>query len=218
MKIFEQEIDRIKACLYTNTLPGLETQLKMAPITRLTEIAKSQSFVEYSGSQTKFPKKSAVLVLFYPKNDTVYLVLMVRAADNSVHSSQVSFPGGKVEESDLSISHTALREAHEEIGVLPNIVDIIGKLTKLYIPPSNFDVYPIVGVTTSTPTFIINSEVQSLIEVDLPTLLNPDTRGYEKIYHRTGGEFVVPCFHIQGKVVWGATAMILAELLEVIAS
>ena len=216
MKKFEQEIDRVKTCLQTNELPGIKAQLKMAPITRLTEISRSQFSTEHGGTKAKFPRKSAVLILLYPKNNTVYLVMMVRAADNTVHSGQVSFPGGKVEKSDSSISYTALREAHEEIGVLPNTVDIIGKLTKLYIPPSNFDVYPVVGIVNSTPVFIPNNEVHKLLEVELSTLFNPNTAGYEKIYHRTGGEFVVPCFHIQGEIVWGATAMILAELLDVI--
>ncbi len=216
MKLFDPEITRIKLCLQTNELPGIKAQLKMAPVTRLTEIAKSQSSVEHGGTKNKFPKKSAVLILLYPKNNTIYLVMMVRAADNTVHSGQVSFPGGKVEKSDTSISHTALREAHEEIGVLPNTVDIIGELTKLYIPPSNFDVYPVIGITNSTPVFSPNNEVNKLLEVELSTLLNPNTAGYEKIYHRTGGEFVVPCYHINGEVVWGATAMMLAELLDVI--
>jgi len=150
------------------------------------------------------------------KNNGVSLVLMVRATDDSVHSGQVSFPGGKVEENDASLTATALREAYEEIGVVPETVEIIGRLSKLYIPPSNFDVYPIVGVTNSTPSFNTNNEVSSLLEIDLSTLLNGDIMGYEKIYHRTGGEFVVPCFHINGEVVWGATAMMLVELLDVI--
>jgi 8-oxo-dGTP pyrophosphatase MutT (NUDIX family) len=218
MKLFDPEITRIKLCLQTKELPGIKAQLKMAPVTRLTEIAKSQSSVEHGGTKNKFPKKSAVLILLYPKNNTIYLVMMVRAADNTVHSGQVSFPGGKVEKSDTSISHTALREAHEEIGVLPNTVDIIGELTKLYIPPSNFDVYPVIGVTNSTPVFSPNNEVHKLLEVKLSTLFNPNQAGYEKIYHRTGGEFVVPCYHINGEIVWGATAMMLAELLDVISN
>jgi len=213
MKSFKLEIERIRACLSTKELPGMESQLKMAPITRLVEISKSQLSSAHDGNT---PKKSAVLVLFYPKNNGVSLVLMVRATDESIHSGQVSFPGGKVEENDASLTATALREAYEEIGVVPETVEIIGRLSKLYIPPSNFDVYPIVGVTTSTPTFSTNNEVSSLLEIDLSTLLNGDIMGYEKIYHRTGGEFVVPCFHINGEVVWGATAMMLVELLDVI--
>jgi 8-oxo-dGTP pyrophosphatase MutT (NUDIX family) len=141
---------------------------------------------------------------------------MVRPSDNSVHSGQISFPGGKVEKSDLSMSHTALREAHEEVGVVPNTVELIGSLTKLYIPPSNFDVYPIVGVTNTTPKFITNQEVYKLLEVDLDTLLSKDTLGYKTITHRDGNEFIVPCFHIQDEIVWGATAMILSEFMDVI--
>ena len=216
MQGYENEIVKIKSCLSTGELPGLLSQLKMAPATRLTETSKSQLPSKHNDSQSNIPKNSAVLILLYPKNDSTHIVMMVRATDNTVHSGQVSFPGGKVEKSDLSISQTALREAYEEIGIFPKSVEIIGELTKLYIPPSNFDVYPVVGFTNNTPVFITNSEVHKILEIDLPTLLTPNACGYEKIHHRTGNEFVVPCYYVHGEVVWGATAMILAELLDMI--
>ncbi len=216
MQGYENEIVKIKSCITKGELPGLLSQLKMAPVTRLAEITKSQSTIERKNYLGKIPKKSAVLILLYPKNDSTHLVMMVRATDDTVHSGQVSFPGGKVEKNDHTISHTALRETHEEIGVIPESVEIIGKLTKLYIPPSNFDVFPVVGFTKNTPVFVTNDEVQKILEIDLTTLLNPSTCGYEKINHRTGNEFVVPCYYVHGEVVWGATAMILAELLDMI--
>ena len=216
MQGYENEIVKIKSCIVKGELPGLLSQLKMAPVTRLAEIAKSQLPSKHNGNQSNTPKKSAVLALLYPKNDSTHLVLMVRATDDTVHSGQVSFPGGKVEKSDLSISHTALREAKEEIGVISETVEIIGELTKLYIPPSNFDVFPVVGFTKNTPEFVANDEVHKILEIDINTLLSPTTFGYEKINHRTGNEFVVPCYFVHGEVVWGATAMILAELLDII--
>jgi len=207
MRTFKSDIIRIESCLNDNNLPDLLAQLKMAPITRINELS---SFSDDNA------KKSAVLILFYPKNNQTHIALIKRSTDNSVHSAQISFPGGKSELTDKSLMHTALREAEEEVGIITDSVKIIGSLTKLYIPPSNFDVYPFVGVTYHTPDFKPNYEVQKIIEVDLETLMKPETCTYKKIQHRTGNDFVVPCYYIQGEVVWGATAMIISELLEVI--
>ena len=213
---FISYILKIEARLANNGLPGLSSQLKMAPKSRLVELAKSQLLSGRAGEWVgENAKKSAVLILFYPKNNRVHLVMIVRAADKSVHGGQVSFPGGMVEEIDDSLIHTALREANEEIGIIPESVKIIGLLTKLYIPPSNFDVYPIVSYTDSTPIFKSNYEVQEVLEIDLETLLNPQTLTFKNILHRTGEEFKVPCYYIQGEVIWGASAMIMAELLEI---
>lgn len=230
MKSFRSEIANIELCLAEKSLPGLSSQLKMAPVTRLTELKKHaiQSRASFVGARTRASgvlggiednaKKSAVLILFYPKNNQTHIALIKRSTDNSVHSAQISFPGGKSEVSDKSLIHTALREAEEEIGIVADSVKIIGSLTKLYIPPSNFDVFPFVGVTYSTPVFKPNYEVQKILEVDLATLMNPATCTYKKIQHRTGNDFVVPCYYIQGEVVWGATAMIISELMEMINS
>ncbi len=207
MNSFKSEIAEIEAKLAGNNFPGLLSQLKMAPVTRLNELKSP------SGNNAR---NSAVLILFYPRNNQINLVLIKRSIDNSVHSGQISFPGGKVEEDDHSLTHTALREANEEIGIISESVKIIGNLSKLYIPPSNFDVYPIVGVTHSTPVFKSNHEVQKILEISLGTLINPDICTYKKIQHRTGNEFVVPCYYIQGEIIWGATAMVISELLDVL--
>ena len=207
MQNFKLKIAEIEAKLANNTLPGLFSQLKMAPVTRLNELKSP------SNDDTR---KSAVLILFYPRNNQTNLVLIKRAIDNSVHSGQISFPGGQVEESDLSLTHTAIREANEEIGVISESVKIIGRLSKLYIPPSNFDVYPIMGVSHNTPVFKSNNEVQKILEISLSALTNPDICTHKKIQHRTGNEFVVPCYYIKGEIIWGATAMIISELLDVL--
>lgn len=206
MQRFKSEITKIEACLSANRLPGLQSQMKMMPATRLEEMKSPPN---------NNPRKSAVLVLFYPKNNRAHLVMIVRATDNTVHSGQISFPGGKVEKTDRSLVHTALREANEEIGVIPGSIKIIGKLDKLYIPPSNFDVYPIVGVTYRVPDFKSNDEVQKILEIDFGTLIDRDTCTYKKIRYKAGNEFIVPCYYVQGEVIWGATAMIVSELLDV---
>lgn len=219
MQTFKSKISNIKSCFDNSPLPGLASQLKLAPITRLAEhtipIAIGTHASEWRGNN---PKKSAVLILFYPKSDRIHLAMIVRATDNSIHSGQVSFPGGMAEKDDLSLNDTALREANEEIGIVSDSVTIIGQLTKLYIPPSNFDVYPIIGVTYSPPIFKSNNEVQKILEIDLATLTSPETRTHKQIQHRTGKDFMVPCYYIQGEVIWGASAMIISELLEVVNS
>jgi 8-oxo-dGTP pyrophosphatase MutT (NUDIX family) len=213
MQIFNSFSKELEQKLLLSKLPGLPSQLKMAPVTRLEELKKMNLSLEEMGN---IARKSAVLILFYPKNDETHIAMIKRATDNTVHSDQISFPGGKVEKSDTSLIYTALREAEEEIGIMADSVNIVGNLTKLHIPPSNFDVYPFIGITNNTPLFSTNYEVQKILEVDLKTLLNPATCTYKKIQHRTGNDFVVPCYYIQDEVVWGATAMIISELLEIV--
>lgn len=206
MKNFSQFIIALTVSL--RDLPGFEAQLKMAPISRLNDLRNYPT--------GKSPRKSAVLILFYPDKGEIKTVLMERAADNTVHSLQISFPGGKYENNDNNLEQTALREANEEIGIDTKTVKIIGQLTKLYIPPSNFDVFPFVGYTNEKPEFKTNSEVKSILEVDLKTLMNPNTIINKTIEHRTGGIFEVPCYFVDGHIIWGATSMIISELLEVI--
>ena len=130
----------------------------------------------------------------------------------------------KADTSEKSVKDIAIKaiessnkvQVLEKVGIITDSVKVLGSLTKLYIPPSNFDVYPFVGVTYNTPDFKANYEVQKIIEVDLETLMNPETCTYKKIQHRTGNDFVVPCYYVQGEVIWGATAMIISELLEVL--
>lgn len=206
MEDFDKFIKYLTVSL--ENLPGFEAQLKMAPITRLKDLKM------FKLKETA--RKSAVLLLIYPDKRKIKTVLMERATDKTVHSGQISFPGGKFEEEDKTLEQTALRETYEEIGIDPNTVKILGPLTKLYIPPSNFDVSPFVGYTNQKPNFKINSEVKSILEVDLQMLLNPETLVKKTIEHRTGGIFEVPCYFVQNHIIWGATSMIISELLEVI--
>ena len=192
----------------------------MSPITRRLQTYRNQ----VRAMQSENARKSAVLVLIYPIDNDPHIVLMKRSRDNTVHSQQVSFPGGKVEKEDKTLTDTALREANEEVGVDPKDVQIIGQLSKLYIPPSNFDVYPVVGYLDYKPNFITNDEVDKLLEVKLSDLLDKKNHassakatvghGYQKIKHRDGNEYVVPCYYVNDEVIWGATAMMLAEFLS----
>ncbi len=185
------------------TLPGMEAQLRMAPETRKVELRKK------ADADTRH---SAVLMLFFPKNEQVCLVMIKRAADNSVHSNQIAFPGGKRETEDISLMHTALRETHEEIGIHPSEVKIIGQLSDLYIPPSNFMVTPFVGIMEKEPVFDPNEEVERVLVVPLSDLLSRKNTTEKEISTRIG-EWIVPCYTLDGEIVWGASAMMLAEWL-----
>ena len=189
-------------------LPGQSAQLKMAPITRLLELERNHT--------SELPRKSAVLVLFYPDTNKIKLILIKRAKDQTVHSGQISFPGGKYEESDKDLQATALREAHEEVGLEPEKVTLIGSLSKLYIPPSNFDVYPFVGFVTQKPLLNGNHEVEHILEIDFDELRKPETCVEKPIFHRSGKEVRVPSYSIKGEIIWGATAMMISELLEIV--
>ena len=189
-------------------LPGLDAQLSMAPATRQEELKRMKG--------TGIPKQSAVLVLFYPDNGLTKLVFIKRPVDESVHSGQIAFPGGRVEKEDRHFVDTALREAMEEVNVDPSKVTVLGPLSKMHIPPSNFDVYPIVGYTSSRPDFKGNYEVDRIVEVALELLLNPKTKTTKTIHHRLGKLVNVPCYYIDGEIIWGATAMMLGELLTLI--
>ena len=190
------------------TLPGLDAQLHLVPATRINELKEIKS--------PPNAKQSSVLVLFYPYNNDVGILLIKRAKDQSVHSGQISFPGGKKEHTDTDLKETALRETFEEVGITPEKVTIIGSLSKLYSPPSNFDVYPYVGYINHDPDLNTNSEVEKVLKIKLNELTNPDLLIEKMIYGRDGKKYEVPCYFIQNEIIWGATAMILSELLAII--
>ena len=161
-------------------------------------------------------RQSAVLVLLYPRRDELHLPLIVRPTYDGAHSGQVAFPGGGCEEGDADLTGTALREAQEELGIAPGDVQVLGKLTQLYIRPSNYQVHPTVGRIAYRPAFQPNvREVAQLLEVPLNTLLDPAHLRRER-WQLQDRSALVPFFAIQGQTIWGATAMILSELLAVV--
>jgi 8-oxo-dGTP pyrophosphatase MutT (NUDIX family) len=205
---FQSLIKNLESNLSGEKLPGINAQLTMAPVSRLQELN--------NGYKALVPKKSAVLILFYPENGSTKLVMIKRAIDDSVHSGQIAFPGGKFEAKDKNLVATALRETNEEVGINPESINIIGKLTTLYIPPSNFDVHPFIAYTNEKPAMKNNHEVEKIIELDLTDLQSPQNLTKKNIKHRFGNLIDVPCFYVHNEIIWGATAMIISELLEVI--
>jgi 8-oxo-dGTP pyrophosphatase MutT (NUDIX family) len=190
-------------------LPGRPAQLKMSSLARMRELMKFPSPEDAS--------QSSVLILLYPLAGSIGLVLMLRPEYRGIHSGQISLPGGKFEETDESLIYTALREAREEIGIDPMQVQVIGQLTELYIPPSNFLVTPVVGYQASQPHFTADpKEVAKIIEIQLDDLLNESNRQMKRMKISLGFSLKVPSYFIDGNIVWGATAMILSELGEIV--
>jgi 8-oxo-dGTP pyrophosphatase MutT (NUDIX family) len=200
-------IHQIEAALAL-PLPGSEAQLRMAPPAR-----------RHFQPEPANALPAGVLVLFFPKGNQWNLVLIERKDGNPAdrHRGQVSFPGGKVDARDASPAHAALREAQEEVGVHPADICMLGKLTELYIAVSNFKVHPYVGCLDYVPEFRPQeAEVAAILEVPFEHLRQAGTVKQQDLrisQHITLRE--IPYFDVEGKMVWGATAMILSELLAI---
>lgn len=187
--------------------PGLRAQLTMVPHPRPGQAVYTD--VEETSV------KAGVLILLYRRQDAWHLVLIRRPSTVLHHKDQISFPGGQIEPGEDFIQ-AALRETREEIGVTPERLRILGELTPLYIPPSNFCVYPVVAAVDGPLSFTPQAnEVAEVIEVPLDHLLDPATVREETRTIR--GETVrVPFYAYGGHKIWGATAMVLAEFLDVL--
>ncbi len=206
--MFVRFVEQLKSRLQ-QPLPGEEVQYQMAPISRLR--------ASYLSPENYNPKKSAVMILLYPKDNTIKTVFIERPVYEGVHSGQVGFPGGKFEESDIELKQTALRETFEEIGVDPKKINVIGQLTDLYINPSNFLVSPFVGYLNETPEFIADSrEVKQIVEYNLFELSNEAIKAEKEIMFSAGFSLQTPYYDIEGLTVWGATAMMVSELNAII--
>ena len=164
------------------------------------------------------PKAGAVLVLLYERDNRLVLPLTRRTQTVETHKGQISLPGGAREPQDQDFAQTALRETCEELGIPEEAVEVLGSLTPLYIPPSRFCVYPYVGCASRPhPLRPDPHEVAEIIEVSLEQLLDPTTRQVET-HLRDNQRFQVPVYRVANQKVWGATAMILAEFLAVLAA
>ncbi len=192
----------------TDPLPGPDAQYKMAHAVRRSNVPPPEN-----------ARLAAVLALLYPKQADWHLVLIERVSTNpnDRHSGQISFPGGKHEPEDTSLFQTAIREAEEEVGVSANSIQELGSLTELYIPVSNFLVHPFVGYLDHTPTFKPQvSEVQSIIEVPFDYFFDKANIQFTDLQIRNGLTLRrVPYYNVADKILWGATAMMLSELIEV---
>lgn len=185
-------------------LPGPEAQLRMSPSFRRP-------------AETVLPAgRASVAVLLYIRQQEICTIFIRRTEYDGVHSGQISFPGGMHEYCDDSLIITVLRECEEEIGISRNSLNIIGRLTELHVPISNVDILPVVAIVNGQPLFVPNpEEVEFIIEARLKDLANPLNIKRKMI--RIGDfEIETPYYDINNHHIWGATAMILSEFLEVV--
>jgi 8-oxo-dGTP pyrophosphatase MutT (NUDIX family) len=191
----------------TEPLPGRDAHLRMAPNPRRWPAPGAVL------------RPAAALLLIYPHENGWWVPLTVRGADLRHHGGQVSLPGGRLDRPDESVIEAALREAHEEVGIVPGDVEVLGELTPLPIPVSGFLLHPVVGTSVARPAFVpAEAEVDRLIEVPVTRLLEPDVVAWERrvLSQMPDVTADIPYFALDGARVWGATAMVLAEFIAVL--
>lgn len=189
---------------FWSALPGEAAHLLMAPSPRFIKGVDDK--------HQEAPKKSAVIVLVVPYDNSMAVVFIKRTDGGGHHSGQISFPGGRMEDEDNSSIDTALRECYEEIGVDTNQISVLGRLSKLYVPVSNFEIYPVIGVTLTMPDFSLSkNEVDSIIIIPFKDLFDKENKDVRYIY-RDGVQIKAPGYSVANHFIWGATAMILSEL------
>ena len=165
----------------------------------------------------KNPIPSSVLLLLYPSEGEVFTVLMLRPDYGGIHSGQISLPGGRQEPVDPDLETTALRESQEEVGIIPENVRMLGRLSDLYIPPSRFLVTPFIGFSEARPDFVRDpTEVEEIIEINIRELFSEQAFQVKRHKVGMGVHIKAPAFVVNNHVIWGATAMILSEFNELI--
>lgn len=211
-----KDLKRIIPKLKLSNLNSKTSQIKLAPSFR-------KEFIKLNSNKLLNSKKAAVIAALYEDDNKVRLILILRNTYNGVHSNQIGFPGGRVEDYDKTLFDTAIRETYEEIGVMVQKNELIRELHEIYIPPSNFNVYPFLVILNHPPSFVKDDkEVKEVITIDLESLLNckitqtqiPIPEKLNELNIQNDVE--VPAFKLAGYNVWGATAMMLSEIRDLI--
>lgn len=192
-------------------LPGEVSHQRLAPLMRIQELEKLDI-------ELQNPSRAGVMALFYPTEEgKTNFVLILRKTYQGVHSNQIGFPGGRWEETDQNMKHTALRETEEEVGIPRKEIKVIREITKLYIPPSNFWVHPFIGFMEKTPALVPQeSEIEEILEVDIDHFLDNGNLIEQELSTSYAENIVVPAFSLNGHIVWGATGMMLSEIKEML--
>ena len=203
-------IRHIKKHISEHELPGEEAHVHLSPSVRI-RTSKAKEHPDFN------PKLSAVLLVLFPDGNKWHNVLIQRTSYEGVHSGQIAFPGGRIEDTDLSLEHTALRETQEEIGIPLEKLNLIGRLSEVYIPPSNYLVQPYMAYTNERPLFVPEKkEVEEVFSYPLERLLEKDVVKQTEILLSNNFKLKTPYFDIHNKIVWGATAIILSEFRELL--
>jgi 8-oxo-dGTP pyrophosphatase MutT (NUDIX family) len=191
---------------FDTELPGERAHIEMAPINRPLSSFALKNAIE--------PRESAVSIILYPKDYAIHSILIQRPVYNGTHSGQIAFPGGKKEETDIHLEFTARRECFEEIGLPIESGFLIKEMTKVFIPVSNFIVYPFVFFVDFLPELIASErEVEDIIHYKIDHLLKDEHQSKMDILLPNNIlQKNIPCFEIENKKIWGATALILNEL------
>ena len=188
-------------------LSGLEAHQRMLPSGRR---------LKYKDDELSSVKPSSVLLLLFPEGEKIFICLIKRPSTMTHHPGQISFPGGKMEKGDHSAEMTALREAQEEVGINPSLIQILGKLTDLYVEVSKFLIQPFLAWADQKPEFLINKEeVEELILFPLIDFAAHETI-LETELDTFSGLLRVKYYPFNNEIIWGATAMILSELIEIV--
>lgn len=191
------------------SLPGVEAHLRLAPEIRVNDLK--------IGITPDHAIESAVLIILYPFRNRLHTVVILRNEYDGAHSGQISLPGGKSEETDIDFEFTALREAREEIGIVPSQMEILGQLSRFYVRPSNFVINSYVACCAHRPDFHPDAtEVQRIIEIDIFNEINQEKIVSKTITLKNKMQVNAPGFVVGGEFMWGATAMIFSELIQVL--
>lgn len=202
----------LKILLQTNLglpLPGADSHRSMMSYVRQTAQEVRESSQGY--------REGAVMIVLHRHQEQWHTLLIERPEYDGVHSRQIAFPGGKKDPSDPDLLFTAIRETQEEVGIHPSAYEIIGQLSEVFIPPSNFVVRPYIAFCDTIPPLIPDPrEVASVFSWNLNDLLSPQAVSRERVNVTGGLELEVNAFKAGEHIIWGATAMILAELRDVL--
>ena len=199
-------------------LPGIKSWNRMAVKSRKGESIESESLQKYrdwiSKDKLSNMRKAAVLIGLFKKNDEWCFSLIRRPMNEKNHPGQIALPGGAMEKNE-TLMNTALREAFEEVGINPEDVEIIGQLTPIPVPVSEYLIYPFVGVIDYEPEWVLNEdEVEELLVLKMSELISSDN-GYTEMWNLRGNRVEVPIFKVMNETVWGATAAVLSELIDI---
>ena len=192
-------------------LPGLASHLKMAPKHRVQDLINKND-------DARNAQKSAVLILFFQESNELKMIVIRRSSYVGIHSGQIAFPGGRFEVEDIDVQTTALREIEEEIGILREDIEIIGRLSDIYVPPSNFLISVFAGYLNEKPIYKMQErEVDEVIEIPVTEFFKPDVIKQKDFYvNSIKAASNASYFDVSNAEIWGASAMVISELLDIL--